>query len=420
MRYSLLNFLCCPQTGEQLVALVFQEVAAPISPAYLNAAERVNPPATVVGSVPSVAKNTAFSQILRSAAAAPSERDLGRNYEFDIREALLVGAETGTWYPVIDGIPEILSANLRAWDRDNRYLDSVSGMVPKAVLDGLQRKTSAGSSAAANPHKLAEIQALEKVRNSDEFLAPGLVAPFYGNYHHAKDLIRGFANALPFLNLESGKVLLDAGCGYAWTTEWLTKIGVTAIGVDINRTYMDVGRRRMGPIQPHLVVADVENLPLKSGSLHGVLGFDAFHHVPDRGAAMRGFYEKLVPGGRVVFVEPGSDHKDTPQSIAAMAQFGTLEHGMDHADVERYVDGTGFLRPQELFLNVISNPGAKENYSRNELFDRSFTGWRIFVVERPAKGMSNQLAQAHRGLRAWAKRQPLIYWLYRKLRRWFL
>lgn len=421
MRYSLLNLLCCPNTGEDLVALVFKEAESRIAPAYVNAAERVNALGSVLGPVPPASNPTDFHRVLAGLSSAARAEDLPRNCEVEIEEGLLVSVNTGRWYPIVDGIPELLPDNLRDWTRDLALLRRFEDRVPAEILARLRSGEAGGMLADGEHHKVAEITLIGKVENLDAFLAPGYMAPFYlGSYNHAKDLIRGFANAVTFLDLKEGKVLLDVGCGYAWTTEWLAKLGVTSIGVDINRTYMDVGRQRMkGGVQPHLMVADVENLPLKDASCNAILGFDAFHHVPNRAAAMKGFFDKLVDGGKVVFVEPGSDHKDAPQSIDVMEKYGTLEHGMDYKDVCEYVKGTRFHPPEELFLNLVSNRSARDIYSKEQLFDRSYIGWRLFTISKPIPGVAPQLAVVHKGLRAWAKRQPLIYWLYRKLRRWF-
>ena len=43
---------------------------------------------------------------------------------------------------------------------------------------------------------------------------------------------------------------LDSGSGYSWTTEWLYKAGVEAIGIDICRTYLEIGIERMGTDRP--------------------------------------------------------------------------------------------------------------------------------------------------------------------------
>ena len=58
------------------------------------------------------------------------------------------------------------------------------------------------------------------------FFSPGYSSPF--NPHDAQFtlyLIKLFGAAVPLLDLKNGDVLLDSGCGYAWTTEWFVQSG---------------------------------------------------------------------------------------------------------------------------------------------------------------------------------------------------
>jgi SAM-dependent methyltransferase len=50
--------------------------------------------------------------------------------------------------------------------------------------------------------------------------------------------------------------------------------------------------------------ADCTNMPIKSGSLRGVIGLDVLHHLDDPGLFLREVARVLKPGGRAVFIEP--------------------------------------------------------------------------------------------------------------------
>src|SRR5205085_1351899 len=122
-------------------------------------------------------------------------------------------------------------------------------------------------------YKQSELTLLDKVENSASFLGPGLLSPFNPyEYHHSSEYLRGFSICLTQMALAKGHYVLDSGSGYSWTTEWLMKMGIHAVGLEINRAYLDTGRRRMGPNQPHLVIADAENLPFQNGVFNSVLG----------------------------------------------------------------------------------------------------------------------------------------------------
>jgi ubiquinone/menaquinone biosynthesis C-methylase UbiE len=47
--------------------------------------------------------------------------------------------------------------------------------------------------------------------------------------------------------------------------QWLFRTGFDAIGIDISRAYLEIAAERLGRSRPHLVVADIENLPLADG-----------------------------------------------------------------------------------------------------------------------------------------------------------
>jgi uncharacterized protein YbaR (Trm112 family)/SAM-dependent methyltransferase len=196
--------------------------------------------------------------------------------------------------------------------------------------------------AAADPGrswKKAEMTIAARVADPD-FFSPGRTAPFNpADPESTTRAIRRFGVALALLDLKPGAVVLDAGTGYAWTSEWLSRSGFVPIGLDICRTYLEIGLRRMGAASPHLVAADVESLPIKTARLDAVLAFDAFHHVPDRPAAMRGFFRALKTPGRIVLAEPGPGHSAELHSVEVMRTYGILEKGMSLRDVSSYCRG---------------------------------------------------------------------------------
>ena len=204
------------------------------------------------------------------------------------------------------------------------------------------------------------------------FWGPALVVPFHPQRpHFSIDLLARFTTTLQNLDPGLNALVLDICVGYGWTTEWLVRLGYRAIGVDICRDYVLAGLPRMGSAVPHLLVADVENLPLASNFVERVLSFDAFHHVPDRAKAMRQFERVMRSGGRIALVEPGKEHEHHPGSIAVMKQHGILEKGFDGTDLAGYVEGTSLgdiahhrsdAHPHDIF--TVQKAGVAEPDSR--------------------------------------------------------
>jgi SAM-dependent methyltransferase len=135
--------------------------------------------------------------------------------------------------------------------------------------------------------------------------------------------------------------------------------------------------------QPHLIVADAENLPFANGVFDAVLGFDAFHHIPDRPLAMRQFARVMKDRGRVVLVEPGGDHEHYPSAKEVMEKYGTIEIGMELADVQNYIKGIKeFGACVEIFTLPVSSADPRNEIPMSVARDRSFIGWCLYSIEK--------------------------------------
>jgi len=351
MRYSLLNFVECPVSHTELVCLTTKEAPLVLPHVrHYSTAKRVNQPGAVVGPIPAFREPSELTEALQQEACEPA--DPSRNYEAMVEEGLLVSGETGRWYPIRNFIPELLPDHLRDFGRDVAFLDSIRHRLPGSILDRLKRYDQVAQDADAGAHhKLAEIRVPEKVSDPN-FFGPGYISPFNpGTPDHSVFLVKSFAFCLPMIMGDgTRRVVLDAGCGYAWTTYWLMMGGFEPIGIDISRIYLDIAVARFRESVPYVLVADTENLPLRSAAFDVVLGFDAFHHLPDRNRAMHQFDRVMKEGAEIVLMEPGREHEHSHHSREVMALYGTLEKGMDLEDVVDYVKGTGLLKPEQHYI----------------------------------------------------------------------
>lgn len=345
MRYALLDHLACPACLSPLAAVVAVERGSQMPTDRPSDGARTSS-GPGVGPLPSWLATNSLIAALAEAAQAPA--DPGRGRSIEIETGLLVCGPCGRWYPIHRGIPELLPDHLRDADRDASLFEAVAPALNRDVADRLRQFRPQGD-AAHDPgahHKRAEIAIKDKV-DEPLFFVPGESSPFaYWDADFSIYLIKLFGNAAPLLNATRNDVVVDSGCGYAWTTEWLFRAGLDPIGVDICRTYLDIGAARIGVPGPHLVVADVEHLPLADGCARSVLAYESFHHVPDRPRAMRGYHRVLASGGTVVLAEPGAAHEDAKASVDAMNKYGILEKGMELADVREYAAETTFVTEQ--------------------------------------------------------------------------
>lgn len=314
----------------------------------MAACDRVSPADAVIGPVPPFTARTPLTEMLAAQRSAPAPPD--RNYAVEVETGVLVCGECARWYPIVERLPELLPDHLRDWTRDCEMLAGMTRL-PRGLRDTLGRFESRDSSQDGGAHyKQAEIGIKKKIEDP-AFFGPGYSSPFnLWNSDFTVYLIKVFGNVVPLLEAKPNNVIVDSGCGYAWTTEWLFKSGFEAVGVDICRAYLEVGVQRIGPFRPHLVIGDVEKLPLADACADGVLAYESFHHIPDRARAMAGFSRVLKEGGRVVLAEPGAEHDTADVSVEAMSKYGILEKGMELDDVLRYVEGTALRSLEQVHL----------------------------------------------------------------------
>jgi uncharacterized protein YbaR (Trm112 family)/SAM-dependent methyltransferase len=354
MRYSLLDLIACQHCFGPLTCLTHTEAPISMPPGLFPDGTRVSP-GPGVGPVPAGPANSALSSLLDRLApqAAPAER--GRTFE--VATGLLICAGCGRWYPIEGTIPEVLPDHLRDFSREEQLFNTFTTGTAEELCRALatfKPSGDAGSDPGAH-YKKAEIGIKAKIADP-VFFGPGYSSPFNPwNTDFTLYLISLFGLVTPVLNVKRGQVVVDSGCGYAWSTEWLFRSGLDPIGVDICRTYLEIGIERIGGFRPHLVVGDVENLPVASGCADAILAYESFHHVPDRHRALASYDRVLKDGGTVVLAEPGAAHESADVSVDAMEKYGILERGMELDDVRTYANGTSFANAEQLYVVRLAN-----------------------------------------------------------------
>ena len=400
MRYSLLDYLACPVCHDDLLCIVSDEIPSAMPPGLFPDGKRVSA-GPGVGPAPAWPRGGPLAGLLARAAAAPANPERGR--EVEVASGLLICGSCGRWFPIEGTIPELLPDHLRDATRERPLFEAAARGLTSELRQALEAFQPTGD-AQADPgahYKKAEIGIKTKIADPI-FFGPGLTSPFNPwNSSFTTYLISLFGTVLPFLELERSHVVLDSGCGYSWSTEWLFRSGYDAIGVDICRTYLEIAVQRLGTFRPHLVVGDVENLPLQNGIANAVLAYESFHHIPDRNRALAEYYRVMGRSGRVILAEPGSAHEKAEVAVDAMAKFGILEKGMDLSDVVGYTAGSGFSPPEQLFFFSTSSSERKARMSREFAQRHTTLHNNIF---RLTKGSPMTLALAHSPL---SRRSPI-------------
>jgi uncharacterized protein YbaR (Trm112 family)/SAM-dependent methyltransferase len=357
----------------------------------------------------------------------PPEQINKADDKVEIKAGLLTCRRCDQWFPLREFIPELLPDHLRNWQEDIAFLEKRKETIPGEVFNRLEEKARQAADRSSpledqgTHYKTSEISIKTKI-DDPFFFGPGLTLPFNpGDTAYTTRILGRMGNMLPLLELNRGDLVLDSGPAYAWTTEWLIKMGLKPIGVDICRTYLDIGMKRMehmlarGLPRPHLVVADIENLPLRDQTMNAILCFDSFHHIPDRKTAMSHFYRVLQETGNIVLAEPDGTHEYAEISRSVMDKYGILEKGMELEDVNRYCEGLKMLPPEQHFILNIQRKEQNKSLSPDFILSHSYTDCNVFVIKKRPGATSQTLRSStlKRKLKQRIKRR--LKWLFIKL-----
>ena len=163
-------------------------------------------------------------------------------------------------------------------------------------------------------------------------------------------LMQDFAAAITQLPPKPSDLILDLGAGACWCSDWLQRLNLRTVAVDISWDMLRLGRERLPhPDRAALVTGDLEFLPFASGTFDKAYCLSAIHHIPDIDAALGQIHRVLKDDGAALFSEPGVGHADRPASVSAMRDFGVLEQDIVVSEFIGACQAAGFsdvrLRP---------------------------------------------------------------------------
>ena len=171
-------------------------------------------------------------------------------------------------------------------------------------------------------------------------------------------LMQDFVAALALLHPSPTDLVLDLGAGACWVTDWLARLNISTVSVDISIDMLRLGRTRVpAGARERMTVGDMERLPFADASFDKAICLGSLHHVPSMQAAVGEIARVLTPDGSVVFAEPGRGHSSTEASVVAMRDFGVLEQDVLIADLMRDCRRAGFegvrLKPLSRILTDV-------------------------------------------------------------------
>jgi 2-polyprenyl-3-methyl-5-hydroxy-6-metoxy-1,4-benzoquinol methylase len=91
-------------------------------------------------------------------------------------------------------------------------------------------------------------------------------------------LIHDFAIAVSALDVAPTHLILDLGAGACWCSEWLQRLNLRTVSVDISLELLQVGRTRLLQSgSPRIVAGDIECLPFASATFDRVICLNALN-----------------------------------------------------------------------------------------------------------------------------------------------
>jgi len=120
--------------------------------------------------------------------------------------------------------------------------------------------------------------------------------------------------------LDSGALVLDAGCGPGTYGMILAEMGHTVVGIDISHRAVSIARERAQgkAVNFSPVAGDLEWLPFRDQGFEACFSGWVLHHLPDIRPALAELRRVLKPGGRIFLVEPNESSR--PMRLSRLAE----------------------------------------------------------------------------------------------------
>jgi SAM-dependent methyltransferase len=204
----------------------------------------------------------------------------------------------------------------------------------------------------------------------------------------------------------ANRKVLDFACGTGWTSEWLNRFGYDVYAFDVDPAAIHMANLRppldprIDPTRFHTTIGDGHTIGFPDGTFGHVFCFDSLHHMKDYQAVLREMHRVLLPGGRAIFIEPGSRHSTSPETIQFLKDhpFGDwwLEKDVDLMQIWNLGREAGFpdlwVKPFLLpslvnfpltdWYHILDNPVGIANYMR-ELRRFTYEDRVVFYLVKP-------------------------------------
>lgn len=188
------------------------------------------------------------------------------------------------------------------------------------------------------------------------------------------------------------KRVLDFACGTGWHSEFLNKIGYDVYGFDIDSQVIEIAKNRFKDDKRinnellHFSVMDGHNLKYKDNFFGHAFCFDSLHHMKDYYKVFSELHRVLEPGGKAIFIEPGSRHSKSPETINFLKTHNKEEYWIERDVVLEDIDS---ISKSKGFIDLNVKP-----FLDPLLVNFSFTDW--FNILKNKDGIDNYMREFRR------------------------
>jgi SAM-dependent methyltransferase len=182
----------------------------------------------------------------------------------------------GKWYPIVDAVPVILPNALDIYsDFAHEYADRLPEWPISA--DEIRRFEE------------------EKKKTQESF---GFEWTVYSTVRDERDegyVLEGGLTPEFF----TGKLVLDAGCGYGRHSRIVQEFGAEVVGIDLSVAVINARKITKDMPKVHIVQTDLFYPPFRKEIFDVVFSWGVLHHTPDPRRAFEGLVDFVKPGGDI-------------------------------------------------------------------------------------------------------------------------
>jgi SAM-dependent methyltransferase len=155
----------------------------------------------------------------------------------------------------------------------------------------------------------------------DPFPTEAELTAFYQAYEGTTDyrrkqdkkIKRASKRLQKLMALTQGRDFLDVGCNYGFTVEAAKRLGLKAVGIDIDEMAVKASNESFGPSYQTISVVDYA---VKGLQFDIAYSSEVIEHVPDPSAFVAALAKLVKPNGVLMLTTPDGGHWRVPQDFA--------------------------------------------------------------------------------------------------------